>query len=216
MREHQEKVPFLYIHRKFIELGPDKLCRNNKIHVDRDKNCVVLHLMGDSYSVYYPGGEVIRADGKEVTSYILKTILLRYLVNGGGMEPTGQFVSYKEIKDGQIYYPNFYARTVLRLAKLYDSNPQLFHDNVKPEMITTSRGDFSFVFEFLPHIYFHFILYRGDDEFPPSATILMDKNIEDYFNAEDLAVVPDVAIEYFVHGGNMPLGLGMYQPGVDQ
>jgi hypothetical protein len=38
----------------------------------------------------------------------------------------------------------------------------------------------------------------------------MDKNIECHFNAEDLAVIPDIAVEYFVHRGTIPPDLGMY------
>ncbi|NLM52197.1 MAG: DUF3786 domain-containing protein [Firmicutes bacterium] len=210
MREHQEKVPFLYILEKFQQQDLQDLCQGKGLNYDEKQNVITVNVMSENYDVFYPSGKVFKEDGREVTSYLLKTVLLRYLVNGKGTKPTFKFISYKEIKDGQVYYPNFYKRTIQRLAQLYEADPDLFDFPDKLERIPMPRGDLAFAFEFLPNVYFQFILYRGDDEFPASANILMDANIEDYFNAEDLAVVVDIAIEYFVHKGTIPPDLGMY------
>jgi len=210
LREHQEKVPYLYILEKFQEQSLQELCKGKGLTYDESRNVITVKLMSENYDVYYPSGKVFKEDGSEVTSYLLKTVILRYIVNGKGTKPTFRFISYKEIQDGQVYYPNFYKRTIKRLAQLYDHDPTLFDFPDKLERLPMSRGDLSFTFEFLPHVYFQFILYRGDDEFPAGATILMDANTEDYFNAEDLAVVVDIAIEYFVHKGTIPPDLGMY------
>ena len=43
--------------------------------------------------------------------------------------------------------------------------------------------------------YLAFILCGGDDEIPPNGNILFDKNIEYYFNAQDLAVVDEIALD---------------------
>ena len=61
----------------------------------------------------------------------------------------------------------------------------------------------------MKNVNFLFVFYDEDEEFDASANILMDQNIEDYYNAEDLAVVVDVAIEYFLYG-YIPRELGMY------
>ena len=65
----------------------------------------------------------------------------------------------------------------------------------------TKQGDISSKFEFMNNVYITFVLWQGDEELPASANILFDRNIEYYFNAEDLAVVGDVAIELLKNKG---------------
>lgn len=209
MREHQEKIPYTYIQNKYKYANIDDLCFSEEIIYNKKKYTFIVDMMGIKYNIEYPSGNIYLNNGDEITSYVLKTILLRYLVNGKGKQPTNQFITYKELQDGQVYYPNFHKRTIMRLGKLYDNNPEYF-DIDCPEKSLKELGDMSFSFKFLPNIYFLFVMYAGDEEFSPSANILMDKNIEDYFNAEDLAVVVDVAIDFFLNGGYIPKDLGMY------
>ncbi len=58
----------------------------------------------------------------------------------------------------------------------------------------TSFGDCSYEFEFLNNLYLRFILWEGDDEFPPSAQILFSDNFPVAFHGEDMAVVGDISI----------------------
>ena len=53
--------------------------------------------------------------------------------------------------------------------------------------------------------------WEKDEEFPPAANILFDQNIQFYFDAEDLAVVPDVAIDIIKNKGIMPDWIGLYK-----
>ncbi|MPW26787.1 DUF3786 domain-containing protein [Alkalibaculum sp. M08DMB] len=210
MREHQEKVPFDFIVNKFAEIKPESISRKLDIPYNSNNNTFALYLMGKLYTVNYPTGEVYDNNGETVKSYVVKTILLRYLVNGNGVPLTNKYISYKDIQDGQIYYTNFYKRTILRLAKIYGEKSEIFLKNLGTLNVEImEKGDLSFAFEFMKNISFKFVLYKADDEFETTANILMDQNTEDYFNAEDLAVVVDVAIDYFIHG-KIHNELGMY------
>src|SRR5690606_31451240 len=114
LRRQQEIVPFLHILKAFQQQDLQALCRRLGLFYDKKQKIITVKLMGEDYFVSYPGGHVFRDDGREVTSYLLKTVLLRYLVNGKGTRPAFRFISYQEIKDGQVYYPNFYKRTIQR------------------------------------------------------------------------------------------------------
>ena len=58
-----------------------------------------------------------------------------------------------------------------------------------------SNGDAGYEFEFLNDLKLRFILWAGDDEFPPSAQILFSDNFPMAFTqGEDMAVVGDVSI----------------------
>jgi len=210
MRERQEKIPYLYIKDKFSRLDPGALCAGKKVDYDPARGLIGVKLLGEDYQVSHPGGEVYAPDGREVASYVLKTILLRYLVNGRGAEPSGRFISFRELQDGHLFYPAFYSRTVRRLAGLSQEPERLL--SLPPVLQRLPYGDLAFAFAFLPDVIFAFILYRGDEEFPAGANILMDSNIEAYFTAEDIAVVADVAVDYFLGGGRISPQAGLYGP----
>ena len=57
------------------------------------------------------------------------------------------------------------------------------------------HGDAGYEFEFLNGLYLQFLLWEGDEEFPPSAQILFSDNFPVAFvMGEDMAVVGDVSI----------------------
>lgn len=210
LREHQEKVPFDFIIKKFAEMDPESIAKTLGIPYYDVEKCFELNLMGQDYKIVFPTGEVFNSNLDEVTSYVLKTIFIRYLVNGKGTALSKNYISYKEIQDGQVYYTNFYKRTILRLADVYNQDPVSFLYNLNTlDANILTKGDLSFSFDFMKNVNFQFILYDEDEEFKATANILMDQNVEDYFNAEDLALVVDVAIEFFIHG-EVPKDLGMY------
>ena len=55
-------------------------------------------------------------------------------------------------------------------------------------------GDASYEFEFMNDLFVRFILWEGDEEFPPSSQILFSDNFPIAFSAEDMAVVGDISI----------------------
>ena len=51
------------------------------------------------------------------------------------------------------------------------------------------RGDVSAVVPAFPRVEVHVVLYRGDDDFPPAATMLFSSDIASFQSAEDVAVL---------------------------
>ena len=49
-------------------------------------------------------------------------------------------------------------------------------------------------FEYINGLHVRFILWTGDDEFPPASQILFEDNFPYAYQAEDLAVVGDISI----------------------
>ena len=60
--------------------------------------------------------------------------------------------------------------------------------------VNCGHGDAGYEFEFINGHRVQFLLWAGDEEFPPSSQILFSDNFPLSFEAEDLAVVGDIAI----------------------
>ena len=52
-------------------------------------------------------------------------------------------------------------------------------------------GDAAFDFWVFPRILLRLIWHAPDDEFPPSATLLLPANVESYFCSEDIVVLSE-------------------------
>ncbi|MEG2985257.1 MAG: DUF3786 domain-containing protein [Peptostreptococcaceae bacterium] len=63
------------------------------------------------------------------------------------------------------------------------------------EATKLNLGDTSYKVRFINDTYIAFILWEGDDELQPSGNILFDSSVKSYFNAEDLAIIPDIILK---------------------
>ncbi|MEG0377646.1 MAG: DUF3786 domain-containing protein, partial [Eubacterium sp.] len=162
---------------------------------DGEKGLFTVTLMGQMYKVKYPEGDVLLADEKEFDDYKSMTMILRYLLNAQGMPPMGTTVAYRDISGGNHYFKSFEGRCLKRFAFTFNYDVKgLKHAMEKLKAEPKSFGDLSYCFEFIDNMYLTVILWLGDDEFPPEAQILFDRNITSGFDAEDLAVMGDIFI----------------------
>ncbi|NLI92653.1 MAG: DUF3786 domain-containing protein [Peptococcaceae bacterium] len=188
-------VPYEYIRSKLKDCNPVNISNKSGACYDGEKQELYVKLMGKRYIVQYPSGYVYHEDYSEVDQFVMKTLILRYLINAKGMPATGKEINYKDVPGGQVYYRNFHGRCIMRLARTFGGNIPAFEEAMeKLNGTKNGYGDISYRFQFLNNIYITFILWKGDDEFPPSANILFDENVPYYFDAEDLAVVGDISI----------------------
>lgn len=210
--DRQGRVPYEYIQNVFKDSDPKKMADLTGTIYDKDTQIFTIKLMGKDYTIKYPSGDIFNENKELINSYTIKTILLRYLVNAKGIPPTGKNITYKEIPTGHVYYSNFYNRTILKLAKLYGNKLKELEEifiNMNAQKMKT--GDVGYRFEFLNNVYITFIVWGEDEELSSSANILFDFNIQYYFDAEDLAVIGDIAIEFIKNKGSLPKWVGLYQ-----
>ncbi|WKY43827.1 DUF3786 domain-containing protein [Eubacteriaceae bacterium ES2] len=177
----------------FKDFDPCIMAEKSGFAYDQDKQSFCIEVLGEKYSVKFPGGEVVFADGQAVSNYSVKMIILRYLMNANGSLPTGSFKSYKEFPDGPLYYANFYTRSIKIFALIGSEYPQALNDFIT-EMSASQldKGDIAFSLSVMPGVEVAFILWYGDDEFEAEGQILFDQNLMDIFTIKDLAVLGDV------------------------
>ncbi|MCI9977593.1 DUF3786 domain-containing protein [Clostridioides difficile] len=189
-------VPFNYAREKFKELDPHTISNLSNISFNSNLSRFTLNFFGKRYIIDYPSGEVWNDNGSICKNFELKILIIRYLINAKGIPRTNKYVTFKEIPGGNVYYPNFLNRTLARLSEVFTSQIEkykLVMENMGAEKV--DMGDLAYKFTYIGNTSMIFILWFGDDEFPPNSNILFDSNIIYYFNAEDLAVVPDTAID---------------------
>ncbi|PRR86960.1 DUF3786 domain-containing protein [Clostridium luticellarii] len=194
-KNRKDKIPYDYYKMLFKDFDPGVMAENTGCIFNKDREEIIVKLMGQDIVVKYPSGDMYSAEGSKIEAYPPKALILRYLMHGKGVSPSSKYITYREVDGGNVYYNNFYGRCILRLSKTFGKNVDKFKkifEKLGAEKV--DMGDAAYKFQFLNNIYVIFAIWEGDEEFPPSSQILFNSNVSFYFTAEDLAVVGDVAI----------------------
>lgn len=202
-KDSKERLPFEHYLKAYQDLNPEHISERTGIPYDSETCSFTLRLMGVTYRITYPDYEITHVDGEEIGWFPLeekpnaRILVLRFLTEGAAAPSSGEFLTYREIPWGEVYFKQFQGRCIFRLAYGFGNKADQFGaimEKIGGKKLTF--GDVSYEFEFLNGLQLRMILWAGDDEFPPSAQILFSDNFPVAFNhGEDMAVVGDVSID---------------------
>ena len=154
---------------------------------------LALRCLGQDYVVSYPDGAVTTAAGEPVDEH-LAILLLLYLTEAGGRVVEGRWIAFEQISGGAGYIASFRGRVVAPLLRTFGQRPEaLLEAAVGLDGASLDMGDAAVVLQALPRIPIAFVLWCGDDEFTPSASVVFDASIEGYLDAEAVTVLAELA-----------------------
>ena len=141
------------------------------------------------YQVSFPGFEFKdRLDESKPVPIQEQVLILHYMLPKHILGPSGKWIAYREIPGASFYYSAFVKRAIEPLKKVFGQNISGLKSAAKQmNAETVEPGDAAFEFRIFPKLPLQLILWAGDDEFPPEATILFDETIGDILSPEDAA-----------------------------
>jgi hypothetical protein len=164
---------------------------------------ISLSLFNARYAIDFPD-LLISSKDKKVVSLVTKIILLHFLIKADGRPLSGQLVPYKEIPGGMLYAGVFARRAVEPLIPVFGQSPGRFLDaGFRLGAHKAEYGDVSFELMALPRIPITYILWKGDEEFPPTVQLLFDRSVEGYLSLEDIVVVGEMATSRLIALGRV-------------
>lgn len=201
-KDSKERMPYEHYMEIYRGLNPEDISSRANIPYNAESRTFTLRLMGVTYQVSWPDYEVRHLDREDLQYYPLegaanaRILVLRYFTEGAAAPATGKFLTYREVPWGEVYFKQFQGRCLFRLAYGFGNKLQKFREIMeKLGARKLPHGDAGYEFEFLNGLYLQFLLWEGDEEFPPSAQILFSDNFPVAFvMGEDMAVVGDVSI----------------------
>lgn len=159
---------------------------------DGERQVLTMELLGEQFAVSHPDFTIV---GPTPLSNAERILFLRYLLDGRAASPGGQYLTYREFPWGEVYLQQFTGRCIKRFAFSYGGRPELLERIMeKLPAKRLSRSDAGWELELMPELRIQFLLWLGDDEFPPNAQILFSDNFRYAFTAEDLANVGDIVL----------------------
>lgn len=202
-KDSKERVPFEHYVALFRQANPVDISNRTNVPYNRERQCFTIRFMNTPYRVTWPDYQITHLE-ETVGYYPLedmvaaKILILRYLLEGCYAPASGKFFTYREMPWGEVYFRQFQGRCIMRLAFGFGNKLQKFQEVMeKLGAVRLTDGDCSYQLELLEGLFLRFILWEGDEEFPPSSQILFSDNFPLAFAGEDMAVVGDITIGTF-------------------
>lgn len=161
--------------------------------VTEHQGMITLEYLNQMCQIILPQCYISVPDSPAEVSLREKILMLHYLVQAKGTPPTGKLIAYKELPEGANYFPTFTRRAI---------RPVIDHFGKEPDRLLTSaeklgghragHGDAAVTINAFPRVPITVVLWRGDDEFPPEASILFDSTVASYLTPEDINVLCEI------------------------
>lgn len=202
-KDSKEQMPYQHYTEAYAKADPAEISDRLQIPYDEEQKTFTFQFLGTTYHVTWPDYSISHEENScgyyplEDMIYA-KILVIRYLLEGKTILAGGEFKTYREMPWGEVYYQQFNGRCILRLAYGFGNKLEAFGKVMQAMGAKKLEfGDISYELTLFDGYQLRFILWQGDDEFPPSSQILFSDNFAKAFSAEDMAVTGDVCIGTF-------------------
>jgi hypothetical protein len=165
------------------------------VHPDR----VTIEYLNQPYVISIPGMEISLSDSQkhgegEATRDDIdlkdRILILHYLITAKGTPNTGKLIGFKQVPGGLFEYASLSREVLAPLLRQFDKEPErLVEATANLGGSEVGYGDAAVSIKAFPNVPVVIVLWHGDDEFPPNASILFDSTVSDYLSTEDMSVL---------------------------
>jgi hypothetical protein len=163
--------------------------------VEAAREGLILPYFGQARRITWPEVSVTPGNSGGEISLPEQILILHYLLNASGDLPTGRTIDFRQVPEGGFYWSAFISRAHKPLLSTFGHDLDLY---VKVAASlggeSVPLGDAAARFMALPRVPITHVLYGGDEEFPPEATILFDETIPRYLPTEDIAALAGASV----------------------
>ncbi len=153
---------------------------------------VTVHYFLEPYTIQFPQME-FHSPSQKMVSLVTRILLLHYLIRADGYPLTGRWVAYKDIPGGLLYAGVLARRVTEPLQRRFGKSARSFKETgIRSGGEPVEVGDASFMLRAFPYVPLQYVLWEGDEEFPPSVQLLFDASVDHYLTLEDMVVLGQV------------------------
>jgi hypothetical protein len=131
-----------------------------------------------------------------------RILMLHYLITAKGTPATGKLIAFRQVPGGLFEHASFSREVLTPLLDRFGKEPQRLVDAAGDlGGAEAGYGDVAVSIKAFPKVSVVIVLWRGDNEFAPNASILFDSTVTDYLATEDISVLCERIVEKLTHSG---------------
>lgn len=193
--EYGFKLAHEIARQKLAETGDiERLCRNSgaEYKIIDTQPIITLDYLNQSYRISLPDIDISLTGSDEEVALKDKILLLHYLTQAKGKPLANKSIAYKELPDGVGYFRTFHKRAIKPLVDNFSGQPEKLIEAAREiGGIKAAVGDVAVTINAFKKVPITFVLWKGDDEFPPDGNILFDATVSDHLTIEDVNVLSE-------------------------
>ncbi len=181
----------------------EKVLKQPGVRLSKDGHSYEVRFLNALYLVDPLGRRIVEIDPDPVRllSEEFQILLIRYLVADYGGPIAEKEISEKDLQGGVTFFQGPHALHVSPIVKMYGSDPDAFEKRGRElGAVPAAHGDQAMTFFPFPEIPVTYVLWKEDDEFSASATVLFDKSIGKWLSLGMIFLVVLVVTERIVGG----------------
>lgn len=170
------------------QADPATVCANAQVRYDAHRTAYVVPFLNGAFDC---SPEQRSIEALDAAPFIKRTfqfylVILHYLLEAQSVGLSGKWVSEQDIPGGNLFFRGQHAFHTGPLLKLVGQQAALFRSAAeKLGGSRVAKGDAAYRLWALPRVPLLFILWEGDDEFPPALHINLDATIDRQFRTLD-------------------------------
>lgn len=143
-----------------------------------------LDYLGRTYRITHPEVGISFEDSDEEVPIKDRVLILHYLLSAKGTPPANRTLTFREVPSGNNYFTVFYKRAIKPVLDRFGTEPEtLVSAAGKLGGRKADYGDAAVTLDAFSRVPVTFVLWRGDEEFPPEGSILFDASVSDYLSS---------------------------------
>ncbi len=157
---------------------------------------LLVPYFGQSRRVSWPEIAVTPGEGAGQIPLTEQILILHYLIRARGEALSGRNIDFRQVPEGGFYWSAFVSRAKKPLLASFGQDPEFYLQVAvmaggEPQQ---GLGDAAARFLAFPLVPVIHVLWRGDEEFPPEASILFDETISCHLATEDIAALAGASV----------------------
>jgi len=181
----------------------DKILRKSGVRISSDDEGYELEFLNGVYRVNTVSERIIEIAPTPLRDLTeeFQILLLRYLVADYAGPIDGKEVSEKDFPGGVTFFQGPHSLHVEPIVRLYGDNPEAFEKRALGlGAVPAAYGDKAMRFHPFPLVPVTYVLWKKDEEFPASVTLLFDLSISRWFELDMIFALVLVLTERIIEG----------------
>lgn len=168
---------------RVLQLHPTDVCNRTEALYNPSKEGFVLPVYNLRYLILPKEKKILRMEPndkpvEEDLHPFFVLMILVYLVEAKDLKPTHTWISEKDLKGGSTFFRGPHHLQVEELEARYGKEPEAFlRAGRKLGGNEILYGDKGFALDVFPKIPLAYVLWKGDEEFPPRIGVLFDSTL---------------------------------------
>ena len=187
---------------QLVVLNGEETAKRAKCRYLSDRDSYIITFLNTEFVVDLSNKQIFSIlpdSSKQSTNFLQQLCLLAYLINAQDIPFANKLVKGETLPGGQFFFRGVHGIPTEKLKNAFGEQPETLYQFEKQFSAKRCEfGDASIQFNILPRIPLTVVVWKGDEEFEPRASVLFDQTAAAHLPLDALLAAVGLAVEALI------------------